>query len=374
MEIVYEVDGIPSSSCTLFRSRDTATAHPTGDLRLAVCHECGFIQNDAFDAALVDYEAPYEESQGNSKTFLQFASETITGLVERHGLAGKRIFEVGCGKAEWLALACRLGDMHGLGIDPGYVSDRVAPEDATRFDVIVDFFEADKTHLTGDLIACRHTLEHVADPLEFTTLLATSASRTPGAVVFIEVPDASRILEEGAFWDVYYEHSGYFTPTSLDGLLRRAGLASVDVREAYGNQYLVAEAQVDGASHPTSSPGPVIERARSFGEHATAQVDAWRTRLANTSGPVVAWAATSKTVGFLSGTGLPVAAAVDINPAKHDSYLAGTGTPVISPAALPEIGPELVVAMNPIYRNEIRSDLDRLGIDCELLSLGDAPV
>ena len=40
-------------------------------------------------------------------------------------------------------------------------------------------------------------------------------------MLFVEVPDTMRILVEGAFWDVYYEHCSYFTLGSLGRLLQR---------------------------------------------------------------------------------------------------------------------------------------------------------
>lgn len=36
------------------------------------------------------------------------------------------------------------------------------------------------------------------------------------------------------------------------------------------------------------------------------------------------------------------------------------------PSDLAEIKPDLVIAMNRIYRDEIRADLDRIGLACRL--------
>jgi hypothetical protein len=47
----------------------------------------------------------------------------------------------------------------------------------------------------------------------------------------------------------------------------------------------------------------------------------------------------------------------------------GTGQRILSPAELATVAPRTVIAMNPIYRNEIAADLDRLGVDAELQSL-----
>jgi len=59
--------------------------------------------------------------------------------------------------------------------------------------------------------------------------------------------------------------------------------------------------------------------------------------------------------------------AVDINPFKQGMFMAGTGQEVVGPDFLRDYDPDLVVAMNSIYLAEIRSELDRIGVDAELV-------
>lgn len=366
----YRVDGVPTSSLALYNDSATAQSQPLGVLELGVCSWCGFIQNQAFDMAAVDYTAPYEESQAASPTFQRFVEATLEELIATHELAGKHVFEVGSGKAEWLATACRLGEMTGLGVDPSYVPGRVDSEDVDRFEVVVDFFDAE-SDWTGDLIACRHTLEHVPGSAEFTGWMVAAAEKTPGSVVFIEVPDTGRILDEGAFWDVYYEHCAYFTKTSLSNLAGVAGMKIADLRTAYDDQYLLLQGSPgEGPDHMNADR--IVEAAERFGRAARQQIEVWEKALGGAEGPVALWGATSKTVAFVAATGDRPVAVADINPAKHGSFLPGTGLPVVSPEELVDYSPSLVVAMNPIYRNEIAADLERLGITATLMALGEA--
>lgn len=368
----YRVADIPTSSCILHTEQDAAVAQPLGDLELSVCGSCGFIQNDRFDQAAVDYLAPYEESQGSSATFMTFVESELARLAATYDLTGGRLLEVGCGKAEWLAVACRVLDMTGIGFDPGYVRGRVAAEDAHRFTVRKEFF-GPNSRGTGDLVANRHTLEHVPNVREFLSWMADAARSGNPGVVFTEVPDTERILAEGAFWDVYYEHCSYFTKVSLTNLHRTVGLEVGHLGLVYGGQYLVADGHQGTVEAEMVDPRAVVDAAAAFGRAADAAVEQWRLRLDRADpARTVLWAATSKTVAFLSATGRTVAAAVDINPAKHGSFLPGTGTQVIGPPDLAGMAPELVVIMNPIYRDEIVADLAALGMDAEVLALGDA--
>jgi hypothetical protein len=60
---------------------------------------------------------------------------------------------------------------------------------------------------------------------------------------------------------------------------------------------------------------------------------------------------------------------VDINPHKHGTYLPGGGQQIVAPQTLREYRPDVVIAMNPVYREEIAADLGRLGVRAELLTL-----
>lgn len=365
----YRVSAIPTSSCVLHLDASAARDQPTGDLDLHVCSTCGFIQNDSFDQAHVDYLAPYEESQGSSSTFVAFMNAEIDRLGSEYDLHGRRVVDVGCGKGEWLASACSRLGMTGLGIDPAYVPGRVDGDREELFEVLTEYFGPDHS-ITGDLVACRHTLEHIGNPKAFMQWLASAATGDPG-VVFTEVPDTTRILDEGAFWDVYYEHASYFTPTSLRNLHHVAGMSIERLDRGFSDQYLLSVGRsadaVPGIADPTAS----LDGVQRFRERATRSVESWRTLMSSFDADRrVVWAATSKTVAFLAAVNEPVAAAVDINPAKQGSFLPGTGTPVIAPDDLALLEPDLVVLMNPVYEPEVRSHLEQLGVETDLRSLG----
>jgi hypothetical protein len=191
------------------------------------------------------------------------------------------------------------------------------------------------------------------------------AARIVDSVVVVEVPDTQRILDEGAFWDVYYEHASYFTEVSLRAAAVTAGLRPDEVRLWFDDQYLVLEASV--GRHLSERPDPeavrrVGEAADRFAETVTDSIGRWRELLAGASRPVL-WGASSKSVGFLASVDVPhLIGAVDINPFKQGSFLAGSGTEILAPSRLPDLDVDLVVVMNPIYEGEIRADLESRGL------------
>jgi hypothetical protein len=187
------------------------------------------------------------------------------------------------------------------------------------------------------------------------------------------------VLREGAFWDVYYEHCSYFTPGSLARLFRATGFEPERLELAYDDQYILMEARPGGGApaRPLALEEPadaIPGEVRAF----TARVDAVRSewgerleRLTADGRRVALWGSGSKAVAFLSALGgeRVVDAVVDVNPHRHHRFMPGSGREILPPAALRDRRPDVVIAMNPVYREEIAADLRRLGVGAELLAL-----
>ncbi len=371
---------MPVNSCLLLEAADEARYFPRGDLVLAFCEDCGFVFNQVFDPARSEYSTRYEETQGFSPHFRQFARELASRWIERHDLRRRQLVEIGCGKGEFLALLCELGDNSGVGIDPSFRPDRM---DEGRFDgrlrFIQDVYREEHRELGGDAVICRHTLEHISDTGRFLDGVRRSVEGRPDTAVLFELPDARRVIDEAAFWDVYYEHCSYFTAGSLARLFRRTDFTVTDLSLEYGGQYLVLDARPgrDDQAAPLPIEEDVAELSASvdaFEPRVEACRRAWSDQLAQAVAEgttTVLWGAGSKAVSYLTtlGVGREVAGAVDINPYKQGKYLAGTGHPVLAPETLKALRPGLVIAMNGVYRDEIAQHLSRLGVDAELRTL-----
>jgi len=196
-------------------------------------------------------------------------------------------------------------------------------------------------------------------------------------VVFFEIPDGERILEEGAFWDVYYEHCSYFTLPSLANLFNSQGFHILRLDKGFDGQYLLIDSVVGDrdTTVDTAEVAHIVAKAAAFGAAANRAVAAWRDLViasASEGRTVVLWGASSKAVAFLAAldANASITAAVDINPYKQDKFLPGSGHPVIGPEALPDLKPDLVIVMNPIYLTEISESLQDLELNPEIRALG----
>jgi SAM-dependent methyltransferase len=379
VETFYEVLGVPAHSVLLMRTRREALDYPTGDIVLGVCRCCGFIANVCFDPALHEYSERYEETQGFSPTFNAFHLRLADRLIERYDLHDKDIVEIGCGKGEFLALLCERGGNRGLGIDPSYVAERAPEGTGSRVRFINEFYSERHASEPADLVCCKMTLEHISDVAAFVGRIGRSLARATDTVVFFQVPDAGRILRETAFWDVYYEHCSYFTGGSLARLFRASGFAIRHVETEYDEQYLTLEARPGSDDAHARLPAEddaetVVTAAERYGEQSRRVLADWKRRLAELAAEnrrVVIWGGGSKGVAFLTTLGLgdEIDCAVDINPYKQGFFMPGTGHEVVAPSALRERRPDVVIIMNPIYRDEVARGLAALDVDAELVTV-----
>jgi SAM-dependent methyltransferase len=379
LEVFHEQESIPVHSVRLLRTQEEALAFPRGSLRLGFCAGCGFITNTEYDPAPQDYGDSYEETQGFSPTFNAWASELARLWVERYGLQGKDVLEIGSGKGEFLISMVEHGAGRGVGIDPSFVEERVSSPAAERITFIKDYYSEAYGHLTGDAVVCRHTLEHIHPTGDFMEIVRRSLEGRPDTVVLFELPDVLRVLREVAFWDVYYEHCSYFTPGSLARLYRRAGFEVLDLALEYDGQYILIEGRPvhdpPSAPHPLEEPvDEVADAVRGFASSFAVTRERWRDRLSSARADgrrTVIWGGGSKGVSFLTTLGVEdeVGYVVDVNPYKQGMYMAATGHEVVSPAFLQGYRPDLVVVMNPIYLSEIGAELSSLGVDTELVAV-----
>jgi len=361
-------------------SRDQATDYPRGELQLALCGGCGFLSNVTFDPALSEYSERYEETQGYSARFVDFATDLARHWVDKYDLAGRSVIEIGCGKGEFLEYLVGAGVGHATGIDPGLHPERLRADVADRISCVTGFFDEEFGPLRADAVVCRHTLEHIADVARFMRVIRAGIGDRSDTVVLFELPDVQRILDEVAFWDVYYEHCSYFSAGSLARLFRATGFEVLHAERTYDDQYLLLEARpstIPGAGRPLpieDDLDDLVKGSRLYAEGFTRTLQEWRARVAelrSAGGTAVIWGSGSKGVSFLTNLAVPDAidCAVDINPYKHGKFMAGTGHRIVGPEELRSIAPDLVIAMNPIYLDEIGRDLDRLGLHPELVAV-----
>jgi SAM-dependent methyltransferase len=379
MSVFYKLESVPIHSVLLLPTQGEALNHPKGDMALGFCRACGFISNVAFDPSPQEYSSRYESTQAFSPTFSAFAHRLATRLIDQYDLHGKDIIEIGCGQGEFLTMLCELGGNRGIGFDPAYVGGREESQAHSLVTFVRDFYSEKYADCRSDFVCCKMTLEHIPDTADFVSTVRRSLGDQSDTIVFFQVPDVTRILRELAFWDIYYEHCSYFSPGSLARLFRKCGFDVMNLAVEYDGQYVMIEARPGdgrGGTFPEQEDD-LEDLARDvayFSENCSHKLDAWRRdlqRIRQTEQRAVIWGASSKGVAFLTTLGVrdEIEFAVDINPHKHGTYIAGSGQEIVGPEFLRTYRPDTVIVMNPIYCDEIRQQLDRMGVTADLISV-----
>ncbi len=372
MDVFFQQHRVPVTSNVSFRTREEALAVPRGDMRLAFCHGCGLIANVAFEEQPLGDEV--ETSQAASPRFQDYARTLARSWIERYGLGGQTVLEIGCARGEFLEILLEQGAGRVIGVDPVLASpDAPRPPQGASF--VGDVFRAEHLDPSVRAIVCRHTLEHVYATGAFLARLR-DAIGDRDLVVLFEVPDAERVLRTAEFHDIYYEHCSYFSAGSLGRLFRRAGFDVLRLDRTYADQYLVIEARPTSAS--PASLEPIDDRSRLWRATQELRVGYARRidRMERILGDAAArgervafWGAGSKATAFLTSLsdGGRVACVVDINPRKWGTFIAGTGHEVVAPERLRTAPLGVVVLMNPAYRAEVAAMLDELGVTARLI-------
>ncbi|MBA4186957.1 MAG: SAM-dependent methyltransferase [Planctomycetaceae bacterium] len=187
-----------------------------------------------------------------------------------------------------------------------------------------------------DLLLVRHVLEHTHDTraaLEWAKKLVQ-----PGGYVVLEVPDTVRALERLDYTTVWEEHTLYFTPTTLQACLARAGFEVMGV-ESYPytlENSLVVIAR-SGTHQPRPTPNDVsgMNRADRFVSEYQHIRERTRRQLRD-RGRVAMLGAGHLTGAYLNLYGLAeqVEFVADDNANKHGLFMPGSRLPILPSSEL----------------------------------------
>jgi hypothetical protein len=314
----------------------------SGQVTLVQSTVSGFIFNKDFDNDLMVYDKNYQNEQANSPTFQQHL-HAVFELLMQFGVREKKVVEIGCGKGHFLEIL-RTSHIDAIGFDPTYEGDK---------EYVVKEYFSEKSNISAQVIILRHTLEHIPSPFAFLHTIA-KANHYQG-MVFIEVPTFDWIVQKKAFWDVFYEHCNYFTEASLAIMFNKSITGSF-----FGGQYIYVWADLKDLKDKIEENLPLTNSEPNF----IKQIQHIQQQL-NESENVAIWGAGAKGSTFLNlldNNREKVKYVIDINPAKQNKFIAGTGHPIYSPAMLNQDPVQTIWIMNENYIEEIKTTVNNNNI------------
>ena len=362
-------EAVPTLQNRVFACETDARAAKWGRLDIHACPSCGYALNTAFDPALVEYDSCYNNDVP-SRIFDEYYQEIASYLHLKYLPHGGTVLDIGCGKGKFLQVMTELfRDVEGVGIDPSCRSSN-----SERLTLVSGVFPHCHSGVVPDLVVCRHTLEHIPDPVSF--IRAIAGALPAGTPVFFEVPDARWIVHQRAFWDWCYEHVNYFVTESATAALSLAGVRDISCSAAFGGQYMWVEGLV-GPVEKTEFrfESRFADEMINYASHEQEYTVTVRNQVlaSKKSGNAIAvWGMATKGiefVGLIDPDAVNVDYCVDINTAKQGKYTPLSARVIRSPDVLQQVRtPLVVIVMNPRYLDEIRAECMRMSIHAEYIT------
>lgn len=333
---LYKVDNLPLFQNKVYNSCKNAMVQKVIGLELCQCSNCGFVFNKSFIDDDMNYDETYQNEQNYSQYFIEYLNSIVDYLIE-NDFKDKRIVEIGCGKGFFTELLEKRGFSKVNGFDPAYEGDNP--------NITKDYFGEKYKSTNADLIILRHVLEHIEAPYNFLKYIQKATSTN--TKILIEVPDFEWIVNNEAFWDIFYEHCNYFDTSFLSSFFNK-----MNIKKTFGNQYLLMLADLDGLKKPYSN----IRYSKNMFLKSINSIKSFLSN--NNNNALIVWGAASKGVTLLNifdKEKINVDFCIDINLKKQNKYIATTGHKIVAPDFL-ELDTKKeysIIIANQNYYNEI---------------------
>lgn len=336
--------GAPRDIQHLLRA-DQLAGDAAVDVRVRSCASCGFVQINPVLAE--GYYDDYLMGTTHSAQMQQYQGRQAQEFVRRFGLAGKRVFEAGCGDGSFCA-HLRDSGAEVFGIEPSRKFRELAL--ARGLCVEEGYVTADRqlAHGPFDAFVTRQVLEHVPDIHDFLTGIRRNLR--PGAVGLIEVPCLEKALADLRYYDFFTDHVNYFSRPTLELAARLNGFEPIesfpDMFDEYNVALVRAVEQPDLAPVQSESTRLAAELRRIVEE-------------AGASGRKVAvWGAGGKGLTVLALAKLPkIEALLDSDRFKHGLYTPVSHLLIEEPTADRLSNVDTVVVTAMAYHQEIEKQL-----------------
>ncbi len=406
----FEVPALPVFVCVLYDSPEEARRAPMGRIQLSYCGDCGFVFNRAFEPEKVLFQPGYNPSLTHSSTFREFMRSLAERLITRYNLHGRNIIEVGCGEGYFLSLLANLGGNACVGFDPTVGTPGALSVDRGSVLLERDYYTTQRADLPCDFLCSLSVMEALPQPQEFVaSLLATlGARRVEG---YFEIYNGYGAIQRQQTWSILYEQCNYFSVQTFATLFSSNGFVIRDQGLCYeSGEYVFVEAlspgeavkelgqaprndakslqytdirsepvpffhspgQNSGSSNPRATNDECPEAIQRFQSTHQRSLDAWSEVLDDHSRrgqTVVVWGSGGKGMHFLTAfrDAPAIQCVVDINPQRQGKFIPGTAHRIVGPEALVELQPDTVIITNPVYQEEIKRQVQQLGLNPSFL-------
>lgn len=350
-------------------------------LKLHVCPVCWLVQTEDYSSADELFRDDYAYFSSTSSTWLAHAARYAGAMTKRLGLDQDSLaIEVASNDGYLLKNFVAAG-IPCLGIEP--TASTAAAAEALGIPVLREFFGlglGQRLAAQGrqaDLIAGNNVYAHVPDINDFTAGL--KAALKPGGTITLEFPHLMQLIEHCQFDTVYHEHYSYLSLYTVSRIFAKAGLRVFDVEElpTHGGSLRVFGCHAEDARTETIAVQALLTEEERCGMRELNLYQAFQQRAERIKDDlllflieqkragkrVAAYGAAAKGCTLLNFAGvrpdlLPYVC--DAAPSKQGKFLPGSHIPILSPAALADERPDVVLILPWNLADEIIAQQSRV--------------
>lgn len=335
-------------------------------LKLYVCEQCWLVQTEDYSRAEELFDADYAYFSSVSHSWLDHARGYATMITERLGLnKDSFVIEVAANDGYLLKNFVASG-IPCLGVEP--TASTAAAAEESGVPILRDFFSEELANdliaegRSADLIIGNNVYAHVPDINDFTR--GMKRALRAGGTITLEFPHLMRLIEQAQFDTVYHEHFSYLSLYTVRRIFESAGLRVWDVEElgTHGGSLRVYGCHADDPRQPTGAVDDLLAREHACGMRGLSGYKDLQGRAERVKDEllmfliaqkragkrVAAYGAAAKGNTLLNFAGIRtdlLPFVCDAAPSKQGKFTPGTHIPILSPSALREKQPDIVLVL-----------------------------
>lgn len=328
-------------------------------LKIYQCADCGLVQHNSRP---VDYYKEVITAATLSGTSRNSRLGQMKEIVQKFGLRGKKIIDIGSGRGEMLdvlaevgliptgieasASSVELGRAAGRKMIQGYIGD-VNQIDGGKFDAFISL----------------NYLEHLPEPGKIIRNIYQKT--TDDAVGYVTVPNLEYLLKTRCFYEFVADHLSYFTKSTLTQAFEANGFDVLDSQLINNDNDIAVTVRKKSPLNVFQQYGEVEALIKDMREIIA------RYKARNES--VVVWGAGHRTLALLAlGKMSDIDFIVDSAKFKQGKYSPTLHLMIESPEKLKEDKAGLVIVMVPgIYPDEVVKVLKGMTLKADIAKLSD---
>lgn len=332
-------------------------------LQLHQCPGCGLVQ---FDCEPVSYYKEVIRAGGYSTTMRELRRAQYRQFIDRCGLEGKKLIEIGCGRGEFLQVLTEF-PVRAFGIEENPALVREAQ--SAGLNVWRAFAGDEETKLDGapyDAFLSFNFLEHQPDPNGM--LRCISRNLTEHGVGLVTVPSLEYILANDGFYELMRDHIAYYSEETLRFLMNRNGFVVLECERVNRDTISVIvqkRPRVEGSGLLSNF------------NRLAAELRAFVGTRAGQGRKVAVWGASHQgfTVISTSGAAEHIRYIIDSAPFKQGRFAPASHVPIVSPDHFPEDPVDSILIIAPGYTDEIAGIIrSRFGPEVEIAVIRSASI